>query len=146
MSVIANTNKLKPFSSIAFFISFSISSCLFNTSSIFTVFTCAITNLVPSLSRLFASKLINCSAVKSSKSVPAFNISNPYSFISIPAIFSNSSNAFISCLVVVGDFNNKVSDIIALAINIASSLLISNPLCVYSLYNIVQVHPYGLAL
>ena len=95
---------------------------------------------------LFASKFINSFAVKSSKSVPAFNISKPYSFISIPAIFSNSSNAFSSCLVVVGDLSNNVSDIIALAIKIASSLLISIPLPLKSWNKIVDVQPYGLAV
>ena len=47
---------------------------------------------------------------------------------------------------VVGDFNNNVSDIIALAINIASSLSISNPFPLKSWNKIVAVHPYGLAV
>ena len=110
------------------------------------MFTCAITNFVPSFSKLFASIFISCSSEKSSKSVPAFNISNPYSSTFILAIFPNSSNAFLSCSVVVGDLNNKVSDIIALAINVASVFSISIPFCTNSLYKIVDVHPYGLAV
>ena len=67
-------------------------------------------------------------------------------FISIPAIFSNSSKAFTSCFVVVGDFNSNVSDIIALAIKIASVFSISWPNCLNSSNNIVDVQPYGFAV
>ena len=136
MSVIANTNKVNLFFSISSFIAFSNSSFLFSTSSILTVFTCAITNFSPFFSRLLASKLISSSAEKSSKSVPAFNISNPYSSTFIFAIFPSSSSAFLSYSVVVGDFNNSVSDIIALAIRIASVLSISCPRCLNSSNNI----------
>jgi len=62
------------------------------------------------------------------------------------AIFPNSSNAFLSCSVVVGDFNNNVSEIIALAINTASIFSISILFCLNSSNNIVDVQPNGLAV
>ena len=55
ISVIASTNNSSPLDLISSFIAFSNSSCLSKTAGILTVFTCAITNFVPSLSKLFAS-------------------------------------------------------------------------------------------
>ena len=78
MSVIANTNKFKLSFSISLLIASSNFSFLFNTSSMLTVFTCAITHLTPFSSNFFASKFINSSSEKSSKSDPAYNITIPY--------------------------------------------------------------------
>ena len=61
ISVIAKTNNEIPSLEILLFIASSNFSCLFNTSSILTVFTCAITIFSPFFSTVLASKFINSS-------------------------------------------------------------------------------------
>ena len=76
-----------------FFIPASKSAFIFITSGIEAVFTCAIIDFLSFKAIAFASIFKISSIVNELKSVPAFNISSPYSFISIPAILPNSSNA-----------------------------------------------------
>ena len=75
------------------------------------------------------------------KSVPALSIFIPYSLASKPIIFSNSLKASTSCSVHVGDFNNNVSEIIALIINVAILESISTPFALYSSNSNVFVQP-----
>ena len=79
-------------------------------------------------------------------SVPAFNISVPYTLISSPEISSNFFTIFLSSSVVVGDFKINVSEAIALSINVAIVLSISTSFSLYILYKTVAVHPTGSAL
>ena len=79
-------------------------------------------------------------------SVPAFNISVPYTLISSPEISSNFLTIFLSSSVVVGDFKINVSEAIALSINVAIVLSISTSFSLYILYKTVAVHPTGSAL
>ena len=79
-------------------------------------------------------------------SVPAFNISVPYTLISSPEISSNFLTTFLSSSVVVGDFKINVSEAIALSINVAIVLSISTSFSLYILYKTVAVHPTGSAL
>ena len=96
-----------------------------------------------SFSIVFASKFINSFSVYLSRFVPAFNISKPYLLKSTPAIFTSSATAFLSLSVVVGDFNNNVSDIIALNINPAICCSIFILFVLYNSNNTVEVHPTG---
>ncbi len=92
-----------------------------------------------------ASNEINCEAVLSPKSAPAFSIANPYSSASTPAISANSLAAATSWSVQVGDLNNKESEMIADSIRPAMLGSISTPFSLYILFKIVAVHPTGSA-
>ncbi|MNT39895.1 hypothetical protein D3C72_1761800 [compost metagenome] len=143
ISVTTKTNKFNPNSFILLCIAFSSFSCLTNKSSILTVFTWAIIYFTSFFSLFLASKFINSSSEKLAKSVPAFSISMPYSSIFIFAILDNSSTAFLSNSVQVGDLSNNVSEIIALNIKPAIFSSISILFILYSLYKTVFVHPTG---
>src|SRR5699024_6876251 len=79
------------------------------------------------------------------KSVPAFSMSNPYTYTSTSAIASNAFATFTSSSVHVGDLNNNVSDTIADNSNNAFVLEISTSFSLKILYKSVAVHPTGSA-
>ncbi|CZT61030.1 hypothetical protein CDFC105_103896 [Clostridioides difficile] len=75
--------------------------------------TCPIPTLCPLILNSLKSIFTISSIVYSSKEVPHLNISIAYFSMSTFAILLNSSQAFLSISVVVGDLNNNVSDNIA---------------------------------